>query len=113
MSIFVKIKTNRFSVYSNYKKDENYDDYEEEIPPLDLDEIYDMKLPDKLKERLEGRLLINRCQKLATLGSGESCQTSNECRCGEFCSAQGSCEQAECSLHNQAICQTYPGFNAK
>ena len=94
-------------------KDDDYDDYEEEEEPLNLDLIYNMKLPENLKERLEKRLLINRCQKVSTLGSGESCQRSNECRCGEYCSAQGICEQAECSLHNQAVCQSYPGFNAK
>ena len=101
--------------HSDYNYDyDGYDDYEEpEQEPLDINELFQMELPEKAKSRIELRLKKHFCKKFASQGSGEPCQFSKECRCGEFCSNEGVCKPAECHTHNQGICQTYPGFNSK
>ncbi len=72
-----------------------------------------MNLPEKTAQSIKRRLDVFKCQSLSGLGSGEPCITSRECRCGEFCSRNGVCQPATCDLSNAAICQSYPGYNAK
>merc|ERR1712062_67583 len=71
----------------------------------------------KLIEKIEGQFKNHQCVKHVSDGSGESCTTSVECRCGEFCSKQGrgpgKCQPATCSLGNSGVCNAYPGFNHK
>ena len=67
-----------------------------------------------LRRRIQKRLDENHCKALSPLGTGEVCQSSIECRCGEFCSTlKGVCEPALCEGNHQGTCEIYPGFNSK
>ena len=98
-----------FLDYSNEDGDESsdYNEEEEKNPVL--------KMTDgKNRERIQSRLDKYHCQALSPLGTGESCQSSIECRCGEFCHTQkGVCEPAVCDTRHQGSCRIYPGFNSK
>ena len=64
--------------HSDYNYDyDGYDDYEEpEQEPLDINELFQMELPEKAKSRIELRLKKHFCKKFASQGSGEPCQFS-------------------------------------
>ena len=67
----------------------------------------------KDRRKIQKRLDRNHCKALSPLGTGEVCQSSIECRCGEYCSTRkGVCEPALCDSH-QGTCEIYPGFNSK
>ena len=65
------------------------------------------------RNEIERRLKRFSCQLLSPLGTGDSCQSSLECRCGEFCSRRGFCQPATCDLAQPGVCATYPGLNHK
>ena len=89
---------------------DDYDDYED--PDVVKNPLEELNLPSKYIGNLQRKLNLYTCTKLTALGSGESCQTSRECRCGEFCSNRH-CQPATCDISNPAVCQAYPGFNTK
>ena len=66
------------------------------------------------KKWIQKRLDRYHCKALSPLGTGDPCQSSIECRCGEFCSTRkGVCEPALCDSLHQGTCEIYPGFNSK
>ena len=66
------------------------------------------------KKKIQKRLDKYHCKALSPLGTGEPCQSSIECRCGEYChTRKGVCEPALCDGLHQATCEIYPGFNSK
>merc|ERR1711865_863926 len=72
-----------------------------------------MDLTPENRKQIKSRLDNYRCKVLSPLGTGESCQSSIECRCGEFCHKRRRvCEPAVCESNHQAACQIYPGFNS-
>ena len=88
--------------YSNESESE-----EEKNPVLEMTD-------GKNKRKIQKRLDNNHCKALSPLGTGEVCQSSIECRCGEFCSTRkGVCEPALCEGLQQGACEIYPGFNSK
>ena len=98
-----------FLDYSDEYRDDSFDYPEKENNP-----VLEMTLTKKNGKNIKRRLDNHHCQALSPLGTGESCQSSIECRCGEFCSTQkGVCEPALCDNLHQAACEVYPGFNSK
>jgi len=96
-----------FLDYSEEDGDESLDYPEEEKNPV-------LKMTDgKNRQSIQRRLDEHHCKALSPLGTGESCQSSIECRCGEFCNKRRRvCEPAVCESNHQAACQIYPGFNS-
>ena len=115
---FVGRRKRQLDYHYSDEYEPDYHNTQDTIKPLDLEELFGMKLPNKkLIERIEGQFKNHQCVKHVSDGSGESCTTSVECRCGEFCSKQGrgpgQCQPATCSLGNSGVCNAYPGFNHK
>ena len=115
---FVGRRKRQLDYHYSDEYEPDYHNTKDTIKPLDLEELFGMKLPNKqLIERIEGQFKNHQCVKHVSDGSGESCTTSVECRCGEFCYRQGrgpgQCQPATCSLGNSGVCNTYPGFNHK
>ena len=95
-----------FHDYSNEYDDDSFE--EEKNPVLKMD------LTPENRKQIKSRLDNYHCKVLSPLGTGESCQSSIECRCGEFCHKRRRvCEPAVCESNHQAACQIYPGFNSK
>ena len=115
---FVGRRKRQLDYHYSDEYEPDYHNTQDTIKPLDLEELFGMKLPNKkLIEKIEGQFKNHQCVKHVSDGSGESCTTSVECRCGEFCSKQGrgpgKCQPATCSLGNSGVCNAYPGFNHK
>ena len=75
--------------------------------------VLNMDLSEENRRNIRSRLGKNICKPLSTLSSGETCRSTNECRCGEFCSFRRLCEPATCDISTSDTCQTYRGLNNK
>eukprot|EP00093_Oithona_nana_P003241 03241.XXX_64377_66211_1 [CDS] Oithona nana genome sequencing. len=100
--------------YGNeYPNDDQYEDYPD-YPSEDDNPVLALLPPEgQLRNEIERRLKRFSCQLLSPMGTGDSCQSSLECRCGEFCSRRGFCLPATCDLASPGVCATYPGLNHK
>ena len=95
--------------YSDEYGDNSFDSFEQESNP-----VLKMMLSKDNRRRIEERLENHHCKPLNPLGTGDTCQSSIECRCGEYCHIiKGICEPALCDKLHQAACEVYPGFNNK
>lgn len=99
---------------------DDYEDFFRPAPEIPIaheepgkNPVLQMNLSKDNRLQIQKRLQRHQCQAMSSLGSGEPCQSSIECRCGEYCSRKGICEPATCDLASAGICQQYPGFNAK